>query len=154
MKILKKNMTNKIILVIGIAGMILCIYIWNLQLALKATSSLDLIVPCTPSGNCANILHGSYSDMFGVPFGVWGFFYYSILTLLAFQREFIKDKILTIFVGGWIAWGAIFSLYLRYIEFAKIGSICALCWISVGLILTAAGVFFYEYKKKSQIDNL
>jgi len=53
------------------------------------------------------------------------------------------DKML--FAG--ILWGIIFSVYLRYLEFVKIGHICVWCWMSVILIVLFIVLYLWEQKQ-------
>ena len=126
--------TNRAIFTIGLLGIVLCIYMWSYQ-------TTDKIIPCTYDG-CEHVLTSEYSHMFGIPVSVFGFFYYVFVTFIAFERFFIKHKLLNTSLILLAVWGIIFSAYLRYLEFAKIGSICVWCWVSMlFVVLISLGIF-------------
>ncbi len=134
-----KLWTNRIILLLSIVGMLLCAYLWWIQVS-------DTIVPCTDDG-CETVLNSEYGKILGVPMAVYGFFFYVGVWFLAFERSLIKHKLLDLFLGILIVWGVLFGVYLRYLEFAKIGDICIWCWGSFGITLVMLGVFIFEHLK-------
>lgn len=131
----KKNI-NRVMFVLTFVGMALSAYLWYVHIYTED-------VPCTSAGNCEAVIKGKWGTMFGVPLGVYGFFYYAILALLIFEREFISAKIINQLITVLLVWGVIYSVYLRYLEFEKIGSICTMCWISVFIVLFLS---FGQYK--------
>ena len=125
-------------IIIAIIGMALSAYLWWYQVT-------DQFIPCTGSG-CDDVLKSPYGKLFGVPMSVFGVFYYAVIFLLAFQKLFIKDKILNWLMLATILWGILFSVYLRYLEFFVIGNICIWCWGSVVLILILTLLYILENK--------
>lgn len=148
-----KNNLNKIILAISILGILLSLYLWNIQVQDPAQQ----LIPCTADGGCEEVLTSDVSKLFGVPIAVFGVFYYVILGLLAFQREFITHQILDKLLLVSILWGIIFSLYLRYLEFVEIGHVCVWCWVSVLFIVLITILYLWEEKlrktKNKQIND-
>ncbi len=142
----KSNRTSIIILIISILGIFLSVYLWSFQV-------IDRVIPCTDNG-CEHVLTSEYSKMLGVPLSTYGFFYYCLLTLLAFERIFIKHKLIDNILYLSIGWGLLYSLYLRYLEFTKIGSVCMWCWISVVLVVMLVGVVAYELYTRSHTKTL
>ncbi|MCA9383278.1 vitamin K epoxide reductase family protein [Candidatus Dojkabacteria bacterium] len=122
-----------ILFILSILGIILSAYLWKVQL-----QGEDLSIPCTTNGGCELVLTSKWSKIFGVPMSVYGFFFYAFLALLTFQRIFIEHKLIEKLTLLSIVWGIIFSVYLRYLEFAKIGAHCTWCWISVLIIVLMA----------------
>jgi uncharacterized membrane protein len=131
-----KITSNRIIFLLSLGGIALCAYMWSYQVS-------DRIIPCTDKG-CSHVLTSDYSHLFGIPVSVFGFFYYVFVAFVSGERFFIKHNLLDKFLIALTAWGIIFSGYLRYLEFAKIGSICIWCWVSVVIILLISITLFLE----------
>jgi len=132
--------TNIIILTLSIIGIFLSSYLWAFQVT-------DNIIPCSSSG-CAHVLSDPHSFIFGVPMAAFGVAFYIALAYLAFQRFYIKHKVLKYSMSLLIFSGLIFSLYLRYLEFFVIKQgICQWCWGSFIIVLIISGLNLYEHKK-------
>ncbi len=124
------------LVILSVIGMLLSVYLWNVQLQGEGLS-----IPCTTDGGCELVLTSKWSKIFGVPMSVFGFFYYAFMALLTFQMVFIKNKLIEKLTLLGIVWGIVFSVYLRYLEFVKIGTHCIWCWGSVMVILLMAIIF-------------
>lgn len=135
-----KTWYNKVYFIIAILGILLSLYLWNLQVS-------DGVIPCT-TGGCHDVLTGEYGKLFGIPMSIFGLFFYVSIAYVAFLRMFIKHKLLDWTLLIQIFWGIIFSLYLRYLEFFVIYELCSWCWISVFLILGLLITFIIEWKKE------
>lgn len=130
--------TNYILLALVLGGIALSSYLWWFQVT-------DHIVPCSISG-CEHVLTSEYSKILGVPMAVYGVFFYIALGYTIVQRMIIKHDLIERIFQLLMGWGIVFSVYLRYLEFAKIGQICAWCWLSVLIIVLMLGVYGVEYK--------
>ncbi|MBD3330776.1 hypothetical protein GF354_04575 [Candidatus Peregrinibacteria bacterium] len=131
---------NTFIFIISILGVLLSAYLWWFQIS-------GLLIPCTLDG-CNNVLKSEYSKIFGVPMAVYGTFYFMGLAFLAFERFFIKHKLIELILLIAVFWGMIFVIYLRYLEFAVIGSICEWCWVIGGFVLLLfIAALFDKFKK-------
>lgn len=136
--IMKKDLYTKMILMVSVFGIILSGWMWWYKLENK-------IPPCTLSG-CEHVLTGPYSEMFGAPVAAYGFFFYITLVVLAFQKLFVSHKLITRMLGLDILAGGIFTVYLRYLEFAKIGNWCQWCWVSVLFMIIISFCYLIEVK--------
>ena len=83
---------------------------------------------CSLDG-CNNVLSSPYSKFLGFPVAGLGFFYYFILVLIIELRFFTIHKSMEILFTMTIFTGIMVVLYLRYLEFFVIGSICEQCWL-------------------------
>jgi uncharacterized membrane protein len=137
---------NTFMLILGILGIALSAYLWNVQ-------ATDGIVPCT-TGGCEDVLTSDWSKILGIPMAAYGVAYYIAICFVCFEKMFIKHKLLNHILLGLISWGIIFSIYLRYIEFVKIGEICIWCWASVAIIILLTISFFVDKSaEKNQNDE-
>jgi uncharacterized membrane protein len=125
-------------LVLILAGIILSVYLWWYQVYGGEYAA------CTISG-CSDVLKSEYGKMLGIPIAVYGAFYYVITGIFVFQKFFIQHKVVDYLLYASIIWGFIYSVYLRYLEFFKIGEICSWCWLSVLFILLLGIVYGYDY---------
>lgn len=141
----RKLTTNRVILIFTIFGMTLSGWMWSFKLS-------NEVPACTLSG-CEHVMTGDYSVMLGVPVAALGFFYYGVLGLLAFQRELIESKWLNGQLAVFIILGMIFTIYLRYLEFVKIGDWCQWCWVSVFFMIVITGSYLLEIKQGRGIKS-
>lgn len=136
---------NRVIFLCSVLGMILAAWMWSFKLR-------NTMPPCTLSG-CSHVLTGEYSEILDVPVAAFGFFYYAIVGLIASQREYITSKLLDTQMAVLLTIGIIFTVYLRYLEFVKIGTWCEWCWGSVILIVVITfsflGVFGRQKKRRT-----
>jgi uncharacterized membrane protein len=120
------------LLVLLAMGILLSGYLWYVHL-------MGSDVVCSTS--CSEVLHGEYGVMFGVPVGALGFMFYFVMTLLFVILFETKSLFVNNIVKLGLIFGAIFTIYLRYLEFFVIGGICSWCWGSV-VILTLIIILF------------
>lgn len=134
---------NLILFVLTFLGLALSAYLWYFQV------NPDQNIPCTNDG-CGHILSSPYSFIFGIPMAVYGFFFYAFLATLIFQRFFTKEKILENLIKLSLLAGLVFSLYLRYLEFFKIGAICPWCWVSFMIVLALCTTYLLKPKSSGK----
>jgi uncharacterized membrane protein len=85
--------------------------------------------------SCTAVDDSGYSEVFGLGMGIYGIAGYSLLILLSLIhiiRKRAKSDVFAfmIFCGAWI--GLFFSIYLTWLEAAKIHSFCPYCLVSAG----------------------
>jgi len=137
MAILKTGLKFKLIYIgIAFAGCLLSLYLWELQVS-------GVLNVCN-TGGCGNVLTSEWSKLGGVPMAVFGLFYYVIFLLLAIIHLVDKHPLILKLLSISLVWGIIFSIYLRYLEFFRIGHLCMLCWISVVMIALLSINHFLE----------
>lgn len=127
---------NTFMFILGMLGIALSAYLWNVQIT-------DGIVPCT-TGGCEDVLTSKWSKILGIPMAAYGMAYYIAICFISFERMFIKHKLLNYTLLILIIWGIIFSAYLRYLEFVKIGEICIWCWASVAIVILLTISYFID----------
>lgn len=120
-------------------GVFLSMYLWYIHL------SADDVLCFT--GGCNAVLTGEFSQIAGVPVAAMGVAFYAFILVLAFQRSKIEHKLLDQMLYGWVGVGLLFTLYLRYLEFAKIGEICEWCWVSVVIVIGLIITLFVEWRR-------
>lgn len=133
------RLSTKFILLFAIGGAILSAFLWKYHIENK-------IPPCTISG-CSDVLTGKYSELFGIPVGTWGFFYYASLIGITIERLLIKHRYLDWMFFGILVSGWVFTLYLRFLEFFVIRAWCEWCWVSVVLLFGITVTFYLERKR-------
>ena len=93
---------------------------------------------CLGNGGCSIVNASAYSEVYGIPVVVVGFFgYAAILGVLRFGSRIgsIAGNAVLIVFGFCLA-GFIFTLYLIYVEVALIHALCPFC-ITSQVIMTA-----------------
>lgn len=108
-------------------------------------------IVCFITKNCDLVLTSKYSEIFGVPVSLSGFFYYLIfffLSLAVFLKKTEKFYIFfpIISLGGFLA-----SLWFTYLQFFVIRAFCQYCLLSafISTSLFILNVFMLKYKKNS-----
>lgn len=134
---------NNIYLILSSIGAFISIYLWNAHVT---TSE----VIC--STGCEQVISGPYGELFGVPWGAYGMAFYALVVLVTFLRMQIDHILLDRLMGVVILGGVGATLYLRYLEFFKIGEICAWCWGSALVVL--AMVVTYILQMRGRKDDL
>lgn len=137
-----KEKILKIVMLLLTVGALLSSYLY-------ISKVLDTNVVC-PTNGCEIVDDSPYSMLLGVPISLWGLLYYLgmfVVTLLLFKNwsKFLSN----LFYTG-VAWGVIYTIYLRYVEIFKIGAFCVWCWGSVIVIVALA---YYTYRLYSLKEN-
>ena len=93
---------------------------------------------CLGNGGCSVVNSSVYSEVYGIPVALVGFFGYGAILgalLLARQRSSLGGNAVLIEFGLCLA-GFIFTVYLIYVEVALIHALCPFC-IASQVIMTA-----------------
>ena len=134
---------KRIIFLASGSGVLLSAYMWYLKVT--AVHFRCLI------SSCSAVMASTYSTMLGVPVPVYGFFYYAFLITLTFiillHQKF--DQITGKILWAFILLGDIFTIYLRYLELAKMHEWCELCWTSVIILLVINILWWQVWKKET-----
>lgn len=136
---LKRKKINLLFMMLSALGAFLSLYLWNIHL------TGDEVSFCV-TGGCQATLTGEYSLLLGVPIAAMGFSFYLGGIILTFLRSKINDQVLDnlLYFHGGV--GLIFTLYLRYLEYAKIGDICIWCWGSVVIVAALLLLIFFDVR--------
>ena len=119
------------VIILALAGLLVCLYLYSLHVALLR-GEIKGSPLCGADGGlgCQSVAASQYSSMLGLPLASWGALFYSTLLLLGigvvvFWRDSGKAYL------RWIFWlvvlGLGIDLYLGYLMFFSIQSICWLC---------------------------
>lgn len=115
----------------------------------------QVIPPCTVSPlipafliDCGRVLTSPYSLMFGVPLALIGSLHYCLLSLLIVLALTSRIKLVRYWIILQSAFGALFSLYLMYIQLIVIKSLCIYCTLSAFISLTLFALTYYFLKKE------
>ncbi len=94
---------------------------------------------CGPVGDCNAVQSSPYARLFGAPLGGLGMMGYGAILATWFYGRLRSDRaaaLAPLALFGLAVFGAVFSLYLTYLEPFVIGAVCAWCLASA-VIMTA-----------------
>lgn len=98
--------------------------------------------------NCDAVIKSQYSIIFGIPLAILGLIHYFWLGALLWMSYFLGSSIYKRFAFIQSAIGIVVSLYLTYLQFFVIGSLCPYCLLSA-LISFIIYIFIRrEWKKE------
>lgn len=121
-------------LIFGLIGFATSLYALILHMQLK-NSSGALGCDVNDLVSCSKVIGGTYGELISIPLGAYGMSYFGIVIALAALPVIVPSS------PAWIArWrmlaafvGAVVSLFLTYIAYAKIGAVCIVCSTVHGL---------------------
>lgn len=148
---MKQETTLHIILYLSIIGILISGYLTAIHY--QHTSA---VCDISDTISCSKVSASSYSEIFSIPVSIIGGIGYILLAglsfiLLRWKFNIEKEK-KVILIKTFLAITAIalvFSLYLSYVEFAIIHTICIFCIISQIIILVIT-FFAYIYYMTAQ----
>lgn len=114
----------------SLAGIIISAYLTYVHYGPKGGSFCDV----SDYANCDIVNKSEYAVILGIPVAILGFLAYTTLFVGAIML-FRGKKILAA-VTAFSGCGLLFSLYLSYIEFFVLETLCLMCFIQQILILT------------------
>lgn len=133
-----KTYSNHIIFTASVLGSLISGYLWYMF-------GYESSVVCSISG-CDHVLTSPYSFFLGIPISAYGFVYFFMLVVIATLRFSQQNNLLKLMRDLSTLIGFIFILYLRYLEFFKIGMICVWCWGVASLVIIIGIVVLVERK--------
>ncbi len=122
---INKSKTRTASMILAIIGIIDSLY-----LSYAKISHSELY--CAGSNNCATVNSSSYSEVFGIPnafLGAGGYIVIFLLFYLEERNKFVKEYSSIIVLGLTII-GALYSVFLTYVEVALLKAVCPYCFIS------------------------
>lgn len=137
-----KSKINNVYLILASVGAFISIYLWNAHF-----SSSEVIC----STGCEQVISGPYGELFGVPWGAYGMAFYALIVLVTFLRMNIDHILLDRLMGIVILGGVGATLYLRYLEFFKIGEICIWCWGSAFAVLALVATYLVQMRGRRDV---
>ncbi len=141
-EILPRN--NNWLFAIGLAvvGVVTSLYSIKHHLELRIHGHTDASCNINSSINCDAVAASKYSEILGVPLGVWGLGYFLAMVVLAItvftQHKSSKEHEPTWFVMTAI--GVLTSLALAGISLGVLGTVCIVCVVIYTLTLGQAGL--------------
>jgi len=140
------NITNRLLLIFAIIGLIVSLY-------LSYSTLSGIPVKCSLLSGCQIVEQSSYSRVFGIPVAVFGVLFYLTLIIGVFMRVDKKyQSLITKYMLYITTLGFLFSVYLTYLELYVIHAICMYCVISA---IASTSLFFismYENIKEYKND--
>ncbi|MEX2438244.1 MAG: vitamin K epoxide reductase family protein, partial [Candidatus Babeliales bacterium] len=107
-------------IIIALIGLIICIYAWYVDRQLSKNKSYKAACDINDTVSCTKTFKSPWGKMFGFSNTILGILFYAgILALSYFGYTYL------VFAGTIIAMA--FSLYLAYILYFKIKTICLIC---------------------------
>lgn len=138
-----------LLLLLGIVGIIDASY-------LTYEHFVNIIPPCFVNrflpflSDCGLVLRSKYAVMFGIPLAVFGLIHYVILTLFIGLVITSDKKIWWYWLFFQTLMGAVFSIYLMYLQIFVIKSMCIYCILSAlnSFALFILSYFWLEHERK------
>lgn len=135
------NTTKTVLIILALAGALIMGYLLNLHLVSSGQSFCDL-----GSGlSCSEVNSSEYAKVLGIPVSLLGLVYF-LGVLYVLVARYSKENlgriafVTTVFLGP--------SLYLSYLEFFVIKSICLFCELSKIVMLAVIFVALYGMRPK------
>jgi uncharacterized membrane protein len=112
----------RISVALAVLGLLVSIY----MTVYKVTSNNAM---CLGSGDCSTVNASSYSEVNGIPVGVFGVIGYAAILAVHFleKRNHFFTQNGTLLIFGMALTGFLFTLWLVYVEFAILKALCPFC---------------------------
>ena len=131
--------TPIVLLLLSVVGLGVSLYLLDVYLEVKSGAATgDRVCTLSESVNCEAVAASDYSIFLGLPLAVWGILFYSFMIFATTAQAATRDR-------GRFSWDAaifwptlivfIDDLYLGYLQFSCIHSICIFCFITYGINL-------------------
>jgi uncharacterized membrane protein len=101
-------------------------------------------------GSCETVNTSRWSTFLGLPVAAWGLGYYAtvvVVALIGLSERFEDSRRLALGMLLLTAWGALFSLWLTYLELFVIHAICQWCVISAVLAFALFVVTWLDWRE-------
>jgi uncharacterized membrane protein len=102
------------------------------------------------TGGCETVQTSKWALFLGAPVALWGVgFYLSMLLTAALGSfgEFAESQWPSIAMLAMSGWGALFSVWLTYLELAEIHAICRYCVVSAILVCVLFALSFLDWRE-------
>lgn len=97
---------------------------------------------------CNVVAQSAYSHFFGIPLGVYGVVFYTLMFVLATLDFAIEKRRLAKVLFGMGSIGVLFSFYFVWLQFFVIDAICIYCFVSFILSLGIFCTTFFLMRKR------
>ena len=108
-------------------------------------------------GSCEAVQTSRWSTFLGLPVAAWGLaFYASVLAiaLTGLMERYEDSRPLALGMLALTAWGALFSLWLTYVELFVIRAICQWCVISAVLAVGLTVVSYLDWRELRALETV
>ena len=108
-------------------------------------------------GSCEAVQTSRWSTFLGLPVAAWGLaFYASVLAiaLTGLTERYEDSRPLALGMLALTAWGALFSLWLTYLELFVIRAICQWCVISAVLAVGLTVVSYLDWRELRALETV
>lgn len=134
----------KLILVLGILGLITSIYLfYDYYINSSEKTWCDL----SETISCSAVKESFFSELFGLPLAFYGMLWFLVLIYLSISK--LKQRNQVKYLLGWNILGLLFVTYFIFAEI-RIKSICPLCTFIHLIVLTTFIFSIKLYLKKHQ----
>lgn len=139
---------------IALAGLGVAVYLTHVE-----TTATEAV--CGAIGNCNAVQQSEYAQILGVPIGVLGVMGYALILLAWGVARFVDADRGNVALLTLVGFGAIFSVYLTFLEPFVIGATCAWCLMSaltmlllLWLVAPAGWAAFYTVTGRTPAASL
>jgi len=108
-------------------------------------------------GSCEAVQTSRWSTFLGLPVAAWGLaFYASVLAvaLTGLMERYEDSRPLALGMLALTTWGALFSLWLTYLELFVIRAICQWCVISAVLAVGLTVVSYLDWRELRALETV
>src|SRR3989338_2273992 len=138
----KKTVALILAIFVSLAGIYLGAYLTDVHYKIENNQEVEETLPCTlhPSFDCDLVNSSVYSELFGIPIALLGFFFYATVFMVAIFALWkpAHAEVPLVIIHGLTIFSIFFSIYLFYIAKFVIGALCPYCVMMYGV---NAGLF-------------
>lgn len=119
---IKSSKAYKLSIFFILFGLFCSGYMW-----FQYQGSKDLLCPIS---DCAEVMTSPTSLILGVHLSVYGFFFWGVAIIFAFQKLIFKNIQQEFIILFYSIFGFVFTLSLRFVELFIVHSWCIWCWMT------------------------
>lgn len=142
-------------LLLAAAGAAVSILIENIHRHLEVDVTYTSFCNVNSSINCDVVLSSQYAWLFGVSVSLWALLFYVVVAGLAaaFVRSerIVQRQTLATWLLGLAGLGFAFSLYMAFVAFVILDTVCLMC---SALYVVSLGLFFATYRLRAATQVL
>lgn len=138
----KRNQLTIMGIILALVGLGFSLYTVAHHLALKGGGGGDFACNINQTFNCDAVAMSSYSELMGIPLGIWGAGYFLGLALILLVGKFVPKNEEDCWQGyaALVVLGFVVSVVLAIISTTVIGAVCLACTGIYGVCLLQAGL--------------
>jgi uncharacterized membrane protein len=108
---------------------------------------------CSATHGCETVQTSRWSKLLGLPVAAWGLGYYAVvfvLTIIGVQDRYAESHRLSLALATLTGWGALFSLWLTYLEGFRIHAWCQWCLGSATIAILLFAVSLIDWRRTGE----